>query len=83
MSRSIITNNSSKSLYLGFIPPHGKTVPAGGSTTIDGDLTTILASGEHRYTRARELASLKHLIATGVVEVDKEGDSSSSTGDLV
>lgn len=71
MAQTRVTNTSGASQYLGFLPPHGKTLANGAEVVIEGDLRTILASGRGRYTRKNEETSLAALVAAGDVVVQE------------
>ena len=80
--RSVITNTSGSSKYMGFVPPHGVEVADGGTVTVDGDIRSILAGGRGRYGRGRELDALDEALTAGditVVNVEDDYESSSSS----
>jgi hypothetical protein len=71
--------------YVGYVPPHGRTLGAGASILLDGDLRSALAAGRNRYGRPAELKSLEddcdngRICLTEVVEDCCSSSSSSSS----
>ena len=76
--RTFVTNVSAVTQNLGFLPPHGKTLAAGASTTVDGDLETVLAGGRGRYSRRSEIRALEEARAAGIITAHDVPDPSSS-----
>lgn len=67
--------------FIGYLPPHGKSVDQNEAVLVDGDLRTVLASGRNRYGRPTEIAALDEDLANGYisyVEVAEESSSSSA-----
>ena len=82
MAFTHIHNPTTKSRHYGFIPPHGHTLPPGGSVVMHGDLVTVLAGGRGRYSRRTELTSLDKEVRDGNVQIvvtANDPGSSSST----
>ena len=64
-----ITNMRSSDLYVGFLLPHGRTIPQGECIVVDGDLRTTLAAGVRN--RGVQIASLDAALAAGDVALDE------------
>jgi hypothetical protein len=82
MARTEIQNLVGQEQFFGFIPPHGRTLDADETITLDGDLRTTLAGGRNRYGRPAELAAYDEAISAGdiaVTELDEPESSSSSS----
>jgi hypothetical protein len=75
-----------RDLYLSFLLPHGRILPAGATLTIDGDLRSALAGGGGaRYSRKTEIAGMQGCIDRGeicVKQIDEEPCSSSSSSSV-
>jgi hypothetical protein len=44
--KTVVTNTGT-GRFVGYIPPHGKTLAHGEVVTVNGDLRTVLAAGNH------------------------------------
>lgn len=64
--------------YIGYLPPHGKTMTHNEILFLEGDLRTVLASGENRYARSTEMTALDYDLANDLITINDEDDSSSS-----
>ena len=76
-----ITNVSGKTMYFGWVPPHGVSLANNAEVTIDGDIFTVLASGRGRYSRKTELTAMKASRDASNVHInvtDSEGSSVSA-----
>ena len=54
--------NPPRDLFLGYIAPHGKLLPANGTIIVEGDQRTVLAGGRNRYGRDTELTGMQRCI---------------------
>jgi hypothetical protein len=77
--RTLVTNTSGATKHFCFLPPHGLTLANGETTTVDGDLRTVLASGRGRYSGSRDVAALDAAVAAGRVSETQLPDPSSSS----
>ena len=77
--RTVIHNISGQTLFLGFLPPHGKTLVSNQTVVINGDLMSVLASGRGRYARDNEIKGLDHALEAGRITVTHEADPSLSS----
>lgn len=66
--QTIIQNTSGKTLFIDFIPPHGKQLLAGQDAYIDGDLVNRLLTGGGRLM-VRKMKSLYAALAAGLVSI--------------
>lgn len=74
-----IENTSGATLYRSYLPPHGRSLAAGATLTVDGDLRSALASGRGRYSRKTELAALEADCAAGDVCLSEVADDCCSS----
>ncbi len=72
-------NTSGGTRYIGYLPGHGKTLANNEVIVLEGDLRSILASGENRYSRKAEMTALDYDIANGLCTIIDEDDGSSSS----
>jgi hypothetical protein len=90
--QTTVTNTTSNSLVFGFLPPHGRTLAAGESLTIDGDIQDYFRTGGGR-TWQRKKTAFDNAITSKFLRVDVDhlhiaycaADSSTvlAVGDLV
>ena len=66
MAKSIVTNTG-PARFIGYLPPHGKTMANGDVATVDGDLRTVLAVS--RFSGKLKLASLDADAVAGDIHV--------------
>jgi len=78
-----LKNVSGREMYFDFLPPHGKTLAAGESVTLTGDLSTILSADEGQYRKTKVdsfIAAINsNLITVTEEETSKVSSSSSSS----
>ena len=79
--RTIVQNISGVTQFFGFLPPHGKTLVANQTVVVNGDLMTVLASGENRYSRHNEIKGLDYAVESGKVLLTHEADPSLSSNE--
>ena len=77
--RTIVHNISGQTLFLGFLPPHGKTLVANQTVVVNGDLMSVLASGRNRFSREREIHSLDYAVESFKITLTHEADPSLSS----
>ncbi len=66
MAKSIVTN-SGAARFIGYLPPHGKTLAHSAVHTVNGDLRTLLAGSKN--SGKTKLASLDADEASGRITV--------------
>lgn len=74
-----IKNVAPAARFYGFLPPHGMFLAQGQEVIFDGDLRTVLASGENRYARKTELAGLQGALNGIDLEYETVLDAQSSS----
>ena len=74
-----IKNVAPAARFYGFRPPHGMQLAQGQEVTFDGDLRTVLASGENRYARKAELSGLQGALNGIDLEYETIQDTQSSS----
>jgi len=84
MAQTQVQNISGATKFFGFLPPHGLELVDAETTTVEGDLRTILGAGGRsgRYSRGRELQALNDACEDGdicLTEVAESCCSSSSS----
>lgn len=62
-----IINMSGTAQYIGFLAPHGRTIPVDDCLLLDGDLRTILASS---LRAGRLLSALNAALAAGLIALE-------------
>lgn len=77
--KTLIKNVAPSARFYGFIPPHGMLLAKDQEVTVDGDLRTVLASGENRYERKTELAAMQRAMDGIDIEYTVIPDSQSSS----
>lgn len=66
MAKSVVTNTG-PARFIGYLPPHGRTLANGAVHTVDGDLRTRIAASNH--SPKLKLASLDTDEHAGTIHV--------------
>ena len=77
--RTKIKNEATSAQFIGFLPPHGQLLAAQQEVLVDGDLRTILAGGENRFSRMTELTSMQKMMDGLELGYETIPDSQSSS----